>query len=205
MPTLDDLKQNWNVSQPALEAATPYDAAGFNHLIRTRMKKQNNTIFRYFWATFTFHIIVYALLSHVMIRYGADTNILYLCLLGFGVIVPFTAIMLKRYKQMAVAKATHDSAASIQVYISGQHKLLSGFYSFKKRYELFLVLLISAIGVLLMFSLYLPGGVLAYPVSAIVTFALFALICLLAIRDENKKYFTLPLQEMQVMLDDFKS
>jgi hypothetical protein len=205
MPTLDDLKQKWNVSQPALEDAAPYDTAGFNHLIRTRMKKQNNTIFRYFWATFTFHVVVYALLSHVMIRYGADNIVLLLGLLGFGVTVPFTAVMLKRYKQMAIAKATHDSAASIHTYISQQRQLLAGFYTFKKRYELLLIPLLTAIGVVLVFTLYFPGGVMAYPVAAFITFALAALACLLAIRNENKAYFVRPLHELQSILDEFKS
>lgn len=204
MPTLDDLKQKWNVEQPALEAAAPYDAAMLNHIIRTRMKKQNNTIFRYFWATFTFHIVVYALLSHVLIRYGADTNMLLLCLLGFGVMVPFTAFMLWRYKQMAVAKMDQKSASSIHTYISRQRALLAGFYTFKKRYELVLIPLITAIGVVLVFALYIPGGVMAYPGSAMVTFALAALICLLAIRDENKKYFIRPLHELQGILEDYK-
>ncbi|MCP2045398.1 hypothetical protein [Pontibacter sp. HSC-36F09] len=204
MPNLDDLKQKWNVEQPALEASVPYDAVTLNHIIRTRMKKQNNTIFRYFWATFTFHIVVYALLSHVLIRYGADTNMRLLGLLGFGVMVPFTAFMLWRYKQMAVAKMNQESAASIHTYISRQRALLVGFYTFKKRYELVLIPLITAIGVVLVFALYIPGGVMAYPGSALVTFALAALICLLAIRNENKKYFIRPLQELQGILEDYK-
>ncbi|WP_018478795.1 hypothetical protein [Pontibacter roseus] len=205
MPTLDDLKQKWNVEQPAFEAAAPYDATTFNHIIQARMKKQNNTIFRYFWATFTFHLVVYALLSHVLIRYGADANILLLGLLGFGVTVPFTAVMLWRYKQLAVTRANQDSAASIHAYISRQRDLLAGFYTFKKRYELVLIPLITAIGVVLVFTLYIPGGVMAYPVAALVTFALAALACLLAIRNENQRYFTRPLHELQTILEDFKN
>lgn len=204
MPTLDELKQKWNVERPAFEAAAPYDAATFNHIIRTRMKKQNNSIFRYFWPTFTLHIIVYALLSHVIVRYGADTHVLLLSLLGFGVTVPFTAIMLRRYKQMAVAKLNNTSEASIYTYVSEQRSRLAGFYTFKKRYDLVLIPLLSAIGVILVFNLYFPGGVLAFPTGAIATYLLTLLSCLLAIRNENKKYFLRPLQEFQAILDDYK-
>ncbi|MBX0334244.1 hypothetical protein K3G39_13455 [Pontibacter sp. HSC-14F20] len=63
----------------------------------------------------------------------------------------------------------------------------------------------SSAWMVFMFVLYLPVGVLVYPVAALVIFALAALACLLAIRPENKQYFTRPLQELQAFLDDFKS
>jgi hypothetical protein len=204
MPILDDLKQKWDVEKPASEDAAPYDAATLNHIIQTRMKKHNNMIFRYFWATFTLQIMVYALLSHVIIRYGADTNTLLLSLLGFGVTVPFTVIMLKRYKQMAANRPDGTSEASIYSYVKQQRNWLTSFYSFKIRYELMLIPLLSAIGVILVFNLFFPGGVLAFPMAAIITYLLTLLSCFLAIRDENKRYFIRPLQELQGILEDYK-
>ena len=205
MPTLDDLKKKWNAKQPAFEAAAPYDAATFNHIIRTRMKKQNNRIFRYFWGTFTFHIMVYALLGHVIIRYWDDTHTLVPGLLGLLVTVPFTVVMLKRYKQMAVSTPDQASGASVYTYVNQQRSRLAGFYTFKKRYELVLIPLLSAIGVMLVFNLYFPGGVAAFPIGALVTYLLTLLSCYLAILNENKKYFIQPLQELEGILDDCKS
>lgn len=169
------------------------------------MKKQNNLIFRYFWATFTVHILVYALLSHVLIRYGANTDILLLSLTGFLVTVPFTAVMLKRYKQMAVSSVHRKSADTIYTCVSQQRSRVAAFYTFKKRYEIVLIPLLSAIGVILVFNLYFPGGVKAFPAGALVTYILTLLSCFLAIRNENKKYFIRPLQELQAILDDYKS
>ena len=205
MPTLDELKQKWNVEQPAFKAAASYDAATLNHIIQTRMKKHNNMIFRYFWATFTLQIMVYALLSHVIIRYGADMNTLLLSLLGLGVTVPFTVMMLRRYKQMAANRPAGTSDASIYTYVKQQRNWLISFYSFKKRYELVLIPILSAIGVILVFNLFFPGGVLAFPMGAIITYLLTLLSCFLAVRDENKKYFIRPLQELQGILEDYKS
>ena len=203
MSSLDDLKKKWNAEQPAFEAVPPYDAATFNHIIRTRMKKQNNRIFRYFWATFTLHVLVYALLCHVIIRYWGDTYTLVLGLIGLLLTVPFTAVMLKRYKQMAIARP--DQASSAYTYVNQQRSRLAGFYTFKKRYELVLIPLLSAIGVILVFNLYFPGGVTAFLTGAIVTYLLTLLSCYWAIRNENKKYFVRPLQELQAILDDYKS
>ncbi|MBF9255789.1 hypothetical protein I2I11_20995 [Pontibacter sp. 172403-2] len=205
MSTLDDLKKKWRDDQSASQAADAVDAATLNQLIQRRMKKQNNLIFRYFWATFTLHILVYALLSHVLIRYGADTDILLLSLSGFLVTVPFTAVMLKRYKQMAVTKASQGGKDTIYTYVNGQRSRVAAFYTFKKRYEIVLIPLLSAIGVILVFTLYFPGGVLAFPTGAVVTYLLTLLSCFFAIRNENKKYFIRPLQELQAILDDYKS
>lgn len=205
MPTLDDLKKKWKAEQPVFETAEAYDAASFIHLIQVRMKKQNNRIFRYFWATFTLHLMVYALLSHVIIRYWGDTYTLVLGLIGFLVTVPFTAVMLKRYKQMAVARPGQTSGASVYTYVNQQRRRLAGFYTFKKRYEIILIPLLSAIGVTLVFNLYFPGGVQAFLTGAIVTYILTLLSCFWAIRNENKKYFIRPLQELQAILDDYKN
>jgi len=205
MSALDDLKKNWNGGQQAFQAAGPYDAASFNQLIQARMKKQNNMIFRYFWATFTLHVLVYALLTHVMVRYGADTDTLVLGLIGFLVTVPFTAVMLKRYKQMAVSSANNASLASIYTYVKQQRSQLNNFYTFKKKYELVLIPLLSAVGVILVFNLYFPGGVLSFLTGAIITYILSLLSCFWAIHTEDKKYFIRPLQELGSILDDYKS
>ncbi|MFT2008636.1 hypothetical protein ACMA1I_08170 [Pontibacter sp. 13R65] len=205
MSALDDLKKNWNSSQHMYQAAAPYDAKSFQQVIQTSMKKQHKMIFRYFWATFTLHVLVYALLSHVMVRYLADTTTLLLSILGLAVTVPFTFIMLQRYKQMASASVKQQSTDTIYSYVQQQRKRLAGFYFFKKRYELILIPLLSAIGVVLVFNLYFPGGVMAFPVGAIVTYLLTLLSCFFAIRNENQIYFNRPLQELQAILDDFKN
>jgi uncharacterized membrane protein YhaH (DUF805 family) len=205
MLALDDLKNKWRENQPAFPAAAPYDTVSFNQLIRTRMKKQNNIIFRYFWVTFTLHLLVYALLSHVLIRNWADTNTLVLSLFGIFVTVPFTATMLRRYKQMAATKINPENGDSIYNYLDQQQNRLANFYGFKKRYEIILTPLLSAIGVILVFNLYFPGGVTAYPTGAIITFLITLFCCLYVIRSENKKYFIRPLLELQATLNDFKS
>ncbi|WP_347159424.1 hypothetical protein [Pontibacter chitinilyticus] len=204
MSALDDLKHTWSGSQRALPPAAPFDTESFNQLILSSMKKQNNRIFRYFWATFSLHILVYALLSHVLIRYAGDKETLVLSLIGLLVTVPFTFVMLRRYKQMAVAKMNPQSMTSLYTSIATQRSRLAAFYKFKKRYECLLIPLLSAIGVLLVFNLYFPGGVRAFPSGAFITYLLTLLSCLLAIRSENSKYFSQPLQEMQAILDDYK-
>jgi uncharacterized membrane protein YjjP (DUF1212 family) len=63
----------------------------------------------------------------------------------------------------------------------------------------------AAIGVFLFFRLYLPGGVQAFPVGAFITYALTLLSCYWAIRVENKKSFSEPLQQLEAILQEYQA
>ena len=204
MSALDELKQEWRAGGCGQPSAESYDEASLGRLIRTRIKRQHGLIFRYFWATFAFHLLVYALLSHVMVRYGADTGTLALCLTGILATVPFTAVMVRRYSRMAAAKADGAGTAPIRDYVARQREALSGFLTFKKRYETVLIPLNSAIGVILTFHLFFPGGVAAYPVGALATYLVTLLSCAAAVRSENRKNFLRPLCDLQAILDEYR-
>jgi uncharacterized membrane protein YjjP (DUF1212 family) len=93
---------------------------------------------------------------------------------------------------------------NIHDYINNQRKLLESFFIFKKRYELILIPLSSAIGVIIVFKLYVPGGIREHLLGAFLTFSLTLLSCYLAIRSENKKNFIKPLGELEKMLSEYK-
>jgi hypothetical protein len=110
---------------------------------------------------------------------------------------------------MAVAKpkiitAAGERETSLYNYVQHQRVLLESFFQFKKRYEIILVPLASAIGIFLTFKLYVPGGVQAHQEGAIITFGLTLLSCFLAIYSENKKSFEEPIRELNGILDDLK-
>jgi hypothetical protein len=82
--------------------------------------------------------------------------------------------------------------------------LLESFFTFKKRYEMVLIPLSAAIGVLLIFLLYVPGGVSEHLLGAFITYVLTLLSCYLAIRSENKKNFVQPLDQLGEILNEYK-
>lgn len=204
MSTLDDYKKKWCKNSPFVASEDTYDLKSFKNMIRMRIKKQNNRIFRYFWTTFALQNLLYGLLCFVMIRYGSDLPIFICCVAGVLITVPFTVYMMKRYKQLAVNKLNRDSNASIYEYINRQRDLLLDFFKFKKVYELILIPVSTAIGVALVFDLFFPGGVLASLEVAIILFMLTLIGCFFAIRSENKKYFIQPLDDLQSILDEFQ-
>lgn len=203
MSTLDDLKEKWCHSRNALIAPSPYTFESLNSIVQKRVKKQNRMIFRYFWSAFTLHNIVYALLSFVIVKYGNDPVIFILSIAALITIVPFTVFMIKRYKALAVGKLNRDCNTSIYEYVSRQRNLLLDFFLFKKRYEIILLPICSAIGVILTFELFFPGGVLEFVQEALIVFVLTILSCLLAIGTENQKSFIQPLNELQAILDEY--
>lgn len=203
MSALDDLKQKWTANN-AITSFGTYNETEMNQIIRSRIKKQNSRIMQYFWATFTFHITIYALLSHVVIKYWAMNEVLYPAIFGIAITIPFTSFMMKRYKEMAITKIAGNGLESVHDYVKKQQNLLSDFFTFKKRYEFILIPLNAAIGVYIVFELFVPGGVAAFPIGAAVTFVGTLLSCVAAIRMENKKNFAQPLQDLQVLLDDYR-
>ena len=105
---------------------------------------------------------------------------------------------------MTAARADGAGTASISAYVHRQREALSGFLAFKRRYETVLIPLNSAIGVILTFHLFFPGGVAAYPIGALATYLLTLLSCVAAVRSENRKSFLWPLRDLQALLDEYR-
>lgn len=204
MKTLEELKKTWDGNQNILSASQAYDQTSLEKIFRSRMKKNMNAAMQYFRASFVFQIVVYSLFSHVIVKYWPDIEILGLSIGGALLFAPFTITLMKKFKRMAKIKLTGNTGASMQAYALSHLTSLQSFYHFKKRYELILIPLSSAIGVFLSFKLYVPGGASAHPVGAAITLTITLLFCALAIRSENRKNFQQPLHQLQGILDEFQ-
>jgi small basic protein len=201
METLDELKNQWNAS---FNAPKPYDEPAMAGIVRTRAKKHIGMAVQYFWASFVLQIIVYACLSHVAVRYWSHAALAGPAVLGIVLSIPFTWVLLHKFRQLAFMKAAGNDMASIHQSVSKQRDLLQSFFTFKNRYELFFIPLASAIGVWLVFELYVPGGIGAYLSSAFTTFGVTLVICFLAIHNENKKNFREPLRQLDEILNEYR-
>lgn len=202
---LEEMRRKWQEEKAGVSPPPVYDAESFATVVKTRSKNSKNIAMRYFWGSFTFHLIVYAFLAHVMIRFGDDTAILMAGGIGFAIMIPFTAVMMKRFKKLALMRLRGSHTTSIQTYVEKQYGTLAGFFSLKKRYEWFLIPLQCIIGVFITFRILLPGGVAAHPIGAFIIFAISLWSCVAAIRMENRRSFETPLQDLQRILDDYKS
>jgi len=206
MKTFEDIKNLWNENRETVSPPKSYDQKHLEKIVKSRTKTHMNKAMHYFWAALFLQILVYALLSHVILRYGGDSQTLLIGIAGILVFLPFTIVLMKKFKQMAIVRpAEGNTAASLYEYIDRQHLLLKSFYTFKKRYELLLVPLSSAIGVFLTFKLFVPGGITENPTGAAITFVITLISMTWSIRSENKKSFEKPLHELAQLLQEFKS
>jgi hypothetical protein len=204
MSTLDDLKKSWNETQSTASEKF-YDDRSLKNIVKSRTRKHMKQSMHYFWASFFLQILVYALFSHVLIKYGGDIEVLLFCLAGIALFLPFTIVLIKKFKQMAIIKADDkNSGASLRNYVHQHYTLLKDFYSFKKKYELLLIPLSSAIGVFLIFKLFVPGSVEQNINGAITTFVITLASCFWSIRLENQNSFERPLHELEKLTEEFK-
>lgn len=205
MSTFKDFKCLWKKDNGSAEVHVPFDQAALTRIVRARAKKHLNVVMRYFWASFALQILAYALLSHVIIKYGSDLQTLVAGLAGIILFVPFTIVLIRKFNTMAVTRIREgNSAVSIHNYVERQYELLDSFYRFKKVYELVLVPLATAIGTFLTFKLYVPGGVFAYRTGALVIFCVAIISCIAAIKSENEKSFEQPLNDLRKIREEFR-
>jgi hypothetical protein len=205
MSTLEELKNLWEANNAFVSTPPTYDHVALKKIVTARTNKHLNAAMQYFWGAFVLQIIVYALLGHVMAKYGGDRETLMFCMAGVLLFLPFTIMLMKKFKRMAVTKPEdRATGTSLSNYVFQQHTSLASFYTFKKRYELVLIPLSTAIGIFLTFKLYVPGGVAGHPTGAIMAFVITLLTCAAAIVSENRRNFERPLQQLQELLDEFK-
>jgi hypothetical protein len=204
MLTLDDLKKCWDEKKVDTIPLPTYDQASLEKIIKNRTQKHMKTSMHYFWGSLALQILVYALLSHVIIRNIGNVETVLFGLGGILLYIPFTIILLKKFKAMAVVRPEGNSANSLYDYVRRQQSLLKSFYSFKRRYELVLIPLSTAIGTFLTFKLFVPGGMADHLTGALITFGSTLASCAWAIVSENRKSFEKPLAELGKILEEFK-
>ncbi len=202
METLDNLKTHWESSSPAVAA---YDETSMHKIIKSRVSKNLKTSMQYFWASFALQILVYAMFSHVIIKYNDNSTILLLGFAGILLFVPFTIVLMRKFKRMAITNINTTAPSSIHDYVYHQRKVLESFFNFKKRYEMILIPLSAAIGVFLTFTLYVQGGIYEHLSGSLIIYTLTLLSCYVAIRSENRKSFILPLQQLDMILKEYAS
>jgi hypothetical protein len=194
--TLDEMKSNWNKENDGGN----YNELTMQKIVKERVRKHTSTAFKYFWASFALQIIVYAMLSHLMVKYWYDPMITLPSLAGIAIYIPFTIIMMRRFKNIG-----STAAANSLTYIASRREILERFYQFKKKYELMLIPIITFIGTFLVFELYVPGGMLAYPKGAIITFFVSLASCVIAIQAENKRNFDEPIARLRGIIEELSA
>lgn len=201
MSTLDEFRNGWKSTGAV---STQYDPASLLALTKARSARQVNRTIQYFWAFMTHQIIVYGLFSHLLIRYWDVSVVKWACRAGLLLYIPFTIVLVRQFRRVAVASpGRSDSSFSVRACIQQQYNSLRLFYRFKRAYEYGLIPLSTALGVWLIFRVYVPGGLAQHPEAAATTYLLALLACGWTIRRENRTHFEQPLHHLNGILEEF--
>jgi hypothetical protein len=199
MDALDEMKGKWAKQN---KTGRRYDPNELLRVIRKRVQMHTRESMKYFWASFVLQIIVYALYTHAILRFIHDPIIVGFALVGIVIYIPFTFMLLREFKKLAVLKPDGNNT-SVQQFVTRKRNLLQDFFRFKLRYEWVLIPLSSLLGTILIFKIYVPGGPIANPNGVWITMTITLLSCYLAIRKENRKSFRIPLAELDNLLNEF--
>lgn len=200
----NELKEIWKNQGTALPQHR-YDPPSFQKLVRLRMKTHTNKVMKYFWSSFALEMAVFALLCHVVVRYWNDESPLFIVsLIGIVLHIPFTYMLMKKFKAMAVTRAGDGSTSSLYQWVRKRHDLLNSFYRFKRNYERFLIPLSTMIGCYLVFELYIPGDGLGYWNVFWVMVVITIISCGVVLKRENREHFEEPLHQYRMLLAELE-
>lgn len=196
MDTAIDINACWQRGK-ARDGAREVSASDLRSISASHAKKQFRTVAGFVWASLAHQIILYSFLACTLVRNWGNTNIMVLCLAGAAVYVPMTAMLLRR------ARALFNGAtADISNYVRGARDRLADFYRFKRRMDVIGVPVSSAIVVFVTFTLFVPGGLAAYPIAGAVVFAAWIGMSAVAVCAENRKRFVAPLRHLDAVIED---
>jgi hypothetical protein len=116
--------------------------------------------------------------------------------------LPLTIVLMRKYKAMLVPRP--GVSTDIKTGVENQRRLLQSFFTFKKRFDLVSIPVNSFILVIIMFNLYVPGGIELHLFWGIVSFVLLVLIYTIAAWFENKKHFIQPIKRFGLILENIE-
>lgn len=199
MESFDDIKKVWQKGRSSSAGSSTLDMNTMNNYVEAGMRKVRNSMMQYFWGTFIYHIVIYALLIHVFVRFWGDSLLMALSLAGVLLYIPFTTFMMKKFKMMC--NPDSGSGKNVYQFLTYQHRLLSDFFRFKRWFDWVGVPVSALILVLVIFTLYVTGGVFENLLA--VTLSCIGVIALLApfIRAENNKSFVEPINKLESLIE----
>jgi hypothetical protein len=205
MDTTIDINACWERGK-AKVAAPEITSNDLRSITASRVRKQFKTVAGFVWASVVHQIILYSFLSYTLVRNWGNMPIMLLSLAGAAVYVPLTAMLLRRARALysGTSETTGAASADIGHYVRAQRERLADFFRFKRRMDFIGVPVSCAIVVFVTFTLFVSGGVMAYPIASVVVFAVWVAMSVAAVRAENRKRFAAPLRHLANVIEDLE-
>jgi hypothetical protein len=207
MALSNEIENVWKEGKAREAGLAPLTGKDLRTIISSRVRKEFKTVSQFVWAALVYQNILYAFLTHTLIRHWGDIQIMLLCLAGGALYIPLTVALLRRVRTLyrPPSEAPGSPVPDVFHKVEGEYARLADFFQFKKRMDWIGVPVSCAIIVLVTFTLFVEGGAKGNPLAAFAFFALWVGMSLIAIRAENRKRFISPLRNLEQVLDDLKN
>ena len=197
----------WKEGQVLETGPAPLTGEHLQAIIASRVRKELKTVSHFVWAAIVYQIILYSFLAHTLVRHWGEMQTMLLCLAGAALYVPLTFALIHRVGALynRPSEASGAPVPDVLHKVQGEYARLADFFQFKKRMDWIGVPVSCAIIVLVTFTLFVQGGIKGNPLAALVLFALWIAMSVIAIHAENKKRFISPLQNLAQLREDLKN
>lgn len=206
MESFEEVEKFWKANKGQETNPNSLTKESVENMIKPRIKKEQHAVMQYFWASFIYQMLIYALASHLMIRFWGDAQVMLLSLAGALLYIPFTIVLMRKFKAMARMPIHQPGMPVRDVYSNVQMKytLLTEFFRFKRRFDWVAIPLSCLIIVAILFKLYVNDGLEKHLAAGIITYLTILALFIAATYVENKKRFKKPLRQLKLILKDLE-
>ncbi len=204
MDALDNAKNIWEIHNGKDTSDLKRDDVSL--IIKSRIKKERNTIAQYMIASWVWQFIVYAFAVNMIIRFWNDMAVVLIGFIGIMLYIPFT-VAYARFCSKSIHNSVNQISkiGSINQNIRVQYRTISSFFSFKKKFDLIGIPVTGFIIVMLFFEFNFIPYPVGRPVPAIIVFILTVIAFISAAHSENKKRFIVPLENLDAIIKEMEN
>jgi hypothetical protein len=203
MDTLDNLKQLWLQDSQETNTDNTLNIETMKKIIKPQIKKEQNYIKEYLLAFAVWQILVYAALSHFIVRYWADQQFALCCAIGILSFIPYSIIFHRHVNSVRLRAFKNPDAplSDMQADLSDQITQVSSYFGFKKKFDYIGIPVISFVMMAIMMKVSpVPHTFTAGAITFGITLAIMAWTTYV----QNKNNFELPLAKLRLILADLQ-
>lgn len=207
MEEMDEIKKLWTRnSDQQMSTYTPINNTIMIDLIKSRIRKEKSKMFEYILALGVWQLLIYSFMSHVVIKYWGDWNIIKYALGGMLLYIPYTIVYAKKFtgKNLQSFARPNSPMKTIKSNLKNQYKQLNDFFNFKRKFDLVGIPLSCFVILMLLSNLNIIPEVEAHIAMAIALYLIYLAMFITATIIDNRKRFKKPLQQLKLVLKEME-
>jgi len=206
MKSFEEMQKCWRHERESTFNAAPLSVAMLTKLIRSGVKKEQKMIWEYCVASGFWQWLVYAALTHFIVRFWGDWQFMIACVAVIILYIPFTAMFIKKFRNMRMVKFNKSGLRTQDIYttLKMQYKMLNEFFIFKKRFDWLNVPFCCFIIAMILYKYDMIPSFHENTMPGLIVFLIYALLFVIAIYVENQKRFKGPLEKMNMVIREME-